>query len=45
LIIHLNPSRFADVVRRVADVRLVDPRQETKVEEAMEACPSVRPMH
>ncbi|CAN0216193.1 unnamed protein product, partial [Ectocarpus fasciculatus] len=44
LIIHVNPSRFADLVRRVVDVRLVDPRQQAKVEEAMEACPSVRPM-
>ncbi|CAM9702113.1 unnamed protein product [Ectocarpus sp. 12 AP-2014] len=43
LIIHVNPSRFADLVRRVVDVRLVDPRQQAKVEEAMEACPSVRP--
>ncbi|CAM9776791.1 unnamed protein product, partial [Ectocarpus fasciculatus] len=33
-----------DLVRRVVDVRLVDPRQQAKVEEAMEACPSVRPM-
>ncbi|CAN0380592.1 unnamed protein product [Ectocarpus sp. 8 AP-2014] len=44
LIIHVNPSRFADLVRRVVDVRLVDPRQQAKVEEAMEACTSVRPM-
>ncbi|CAM9529638.1 unnamed protein product [Ectocarpus sp. 13 AM-2016] len=44
LIIHVNPSRFADLVRRVVDIRLVDPRQQTKVGEAMEACPSVRPM-
>ncbi|CAN0071633.1 unnamed protein product, partial [Ectocarpus fasciculatus] len=44
LIIHVNPSRFADLVRRVVDVRLVDPRQQTKVEEAMKACPSVRSM-
>ncbi|CAB1109595.1 unnamed protein product [Ectocarpus sp. CCAP 1310/34] len=44
LIIHVNPSRFADLVRRVVDVRLVDPRQQVKVEQAMAACPSVRPM-
>ncbi|CAN0083327.1 unnamed protein product [Ectocarpus sp. 12 AP-2014] len=44
LIIHVNPSRFADLVRRVVDIRLVDPRQQAKVGEAMEACPSVRPM-
>ncbi|CAB1119512.1 unnamed protein product [Ectocarpus sp. CCAP 1310/34] len=42
LIIHVNPSRFADLVRRVVDVRLVAPRQQAKVEEAMEACPLVR---
>ncbi|CAN0082454.1 unnamed protein product [Ectocarpus sp. 12 AP-2014] len=44
LIIHVNPSRFADLVRRVVDVRLVDPQQQAKVEEAMEACPLVRPL-
>lgn len=36
LVIHVNLSRFADLVRRVVDVRLVDPQQRAKVLEAME---------
>lgn len=44
LIIHVNPARFADLVRRVVDVRLVDPLQQAKVVKAMEASASVRSM-
>ncbi|CAM9925777.1 unnamed protein product [Scytosiphon promiscuus] len=42
LIIHVDSSRFADLVRRVVDIRLVDPQQQTKVVDAMEAIPSMR---
>lgn len=44
LIIHVDSSRFADLVRRVVDIRLVDPLQQAKVVEAMEAIPSMRPL-
>lgn len=44
LVIHVNPARFADLVRRVVDVRLVDPLQQAKVVEAMEASALVRSM-
>lgn len=44
LIIHVDSSRFADLVRRVVDIRLVDPLQQAKVVEAMEATASIRPI-
>ncbi|CAM9524551.1 unnamed protein product [Ectocarpus sp. 12 AP-2014] len=40
--IHVNPSRFADMVRRVVGVK-VDPLQQAKVVEEMRASPSARP--
>lgn len=42
LVVHVDPSRFADLVHRVVDVRLVDPLQRAKVLQAMEASASVR---
>lgn len=42
LIIHVNPSWFADLVRRVVDIRLVDPLQQEKVVEEMKTSASVR---
>ncbi len=44
LIIHVDPSRFADLVRRVVDIRLVDRLQQAKVIKAMEATASIRPI-
>lgn len=41
-IIHVNPSRFADLVRRIVGVK-VDPLQQAEVVKEMEALLSVRP--
>ena len=35
LVLHVDPVRFADVVRRIVDIRLVDPASKPKVEEAL----------
>ncbi|CAN0201907.1 unnamed protein product [Scytosiphon promiscuus] len=35
LMIHVNPAWFADIVRRVADIRLLDPAGQGKVAEAI----------
>ena len=37
LVLHVDPVRFADVVRRIVDIRLVDSANKPKVEEALEA--------
>ncbi|CAM9092024.1 unnamed protein product [Laminaria digitata] len=42
IIIHVNPSRFADLVRRIVGVK-VDPLQQAEVAKEMEASLSVRP--
>ncbi|CAM9606195.1 unnamed protein product [Laminaria digitata] len=42
IIIHVNPSRFADLVRRIVGVK-VDPLQQAEVVKEMEASLSVRP--
>ena len=36
LVIHVSPAWFADLIRRVVDIRLLDPVQQGKVAEAME---------
>ena len=38
LVIHVNPAWFADLVRRVVDIWLLDPAQQGKVAEAMARC-------
>ena len=35
LVLHVDPVRFADVVRRIVDIRLVDSASKPKVEEAL----------
>ena len=35
LVLHVDPVRFADVVRRIVDIRLVDSASKLKVEEAL----------
>lgn len=36
LVIHVNPAWFADLVRRVVDIRLLDPERQEKVAEVLE---------
>ena len=36
LVLHVDPVRFADVVRRIVDIRLVDPASKPKVIKALE---------
>ncbi|CAM9669367.1 unnamed protein product [Ectocarpus sp. 12 AP-2014] len=43
LVIHVDPSGFNDLIRRVVDVWLVDPQQQAKVLDAIGACTSVGP--
>ena len=38
LVIHVNPAWFADLVRRVVDIRLLDPEQQEAVVEEMKRC-------
>ena len=38
LVIHVNPAWFADLVRRIVDIRLLDPAQQRNVVEEMERC-------
>ena len=35
IVLHVDPVRFADVVRRIVDIRLVDSASKTKVEQAL----------
>lgn len=39
LVIHVNPAWFADLIRRIVDVRLLDPAQQEKVADLIERQP------
>lgn len=39
LVIHVNPAWFADLIRRIVDVRLLDPVQQDKVADLIERQP------
>ncbi|CAM9499860.1 unnamed protein product, partial [Hapterophycus canaliculatus] len=39
LVIHVNPAWFADLIRRIVDVRLLDPAQQEKVAERIKRKP------